>query len=194
MKRALQMVAILAVLFGPAVARSEASEDAPPVELSVPPMDHVTYPSDRPNWISETGDPDVIVVESEVQPSPEEAEDVLRVMVRAAVQTIIADRVDALRSDITARDIGVNVSDAWIDSQLVVRRYAGTVEAGGETRFESAVMLKLDADDNERLDKLVRNAMTSERLAALGVMALVGFAGLLGGSVVLNGLSSRQKR
>lgn len=179
----------------PAKGSVESSEDTS-ATLSVAPLDHVHYPADRPGWIDDEPVIDdesaSIVAYSGVHDSVEAASDMLEVMTTAAVETIVRQRIDSRPNRLDPDDI--RLDPKWIQDRLVVRRYNGLVTIGGEAKHESAVLLRLDGDENEVIDLAIRNATVAERLAVLGVFGVGGLVSLLTGSIVFNGVSRHQSR
>jgi hypothetical protein len=168
-------------------------------ELSVAPLSHVIYPADRPGWIEEPienadgpSEEYSVVVTSEPSDSIEEADELLGVYARAAVQSY----VDTLYSkhDWATEPEMISLDLDWIRDELVVRRYEGNVQVGDETKFEKAVLIRIEADDQKVLETAIADRQLRERLAATGIVILGAFTLLVGGSIVLGGLASRQRQ
>ncbi|MFG0268219.1 MAG: hypothetical protein ACF8AM_24135 [Rhodopirellula sp. JB055] len=168
-------------------------------ELSVAPLSHLIYPVDRPGWIEEpiknAGGPSEeysMVVTSGPSGSVEEADELLDVYARAAVQsyvdTLYAQHDWATEPEMIPLDID------WIRDELVVRRYEGSVQVGDETKFEKAVLIRIEPEDQHVLETAIADRQLRERLAATGIVILVAFTLLVGGSIVLGGLASRQRQ
>ncbi|KLU02525.1 putative transmembrane protein [Rhodopirellula islandica] len=165
-------------------------------ELSVAPLSHLIYPSDRPGWIDEPskndGDEYSVVVTSGPSDSVEEADELLVVYARGAVQSY----VDALMSQhdwATAPEM-IPLDVDWIRDELVVRRYEGSVQVGDETKYEKAILIRIEPDDKKVVEMAIADRQLRERLTATGIVILGGFTLLVGGSIVLGGLASRQQR
>lgn len=179
-----------------AAAESEPqaeSSKASAKELSVAPLDHVEYPESRPTWISELSEPEQgtfrMVVVSSPADSVDESLDELRVLQRAAVNSLVSQMVQSdVHPDFYAP------SDEEIERNLVVRRYEGTVKQGDQTRYEHAAELMF----SEALEKQVRsawqNAQVRHRLGAIGLLGIVGLGLLSCGSAVTGIISRRVQR
>lgn len=164
----------VALLIG-TVAAAESSgadvvETETTAELSVAPLDHVVYPTDRPSWLDQLpligGDVDSIVVISEPALSVEAAAEELRWMQRAAIATYVSQLVDQPgQFDVFAPD------DETIDRDLVARRYDGLVTIGDETHYESATELRFDAAQRRLIEDAWKNAEVGRRLKAMGGLA-----------------------
>ncbi|MEO9590906.1 hypothetical protein [Rhodopirellula bahusiensis] len=165
-------------------------------ELSVAPLSHLIYPDDRPGWIDEPitndGKEYSVVVTSGPSGSIEEADELVGVYARGAVQSyvdeLVANQEWATHPEMIPMDID------WIRDELVVRRYEGNVLVGDETQFEKAVLIRIEPDDRRVFETAIADLKLKERLAATGLTILGGFSLLVGGSIVLGGLASRQKQ
>ncbi|QDV44860.1 hypothetical protein Enr13x_47310 [Stieleria neptunia] len=166
-----------------ASADSESSAKPKRAELSVAPMDHVTYPDDRPGWI-ET-EPDLQspvhswVVTTSGAETMEQCEAELEVLKPAAVALYIKETTGWLCDD-------AFLDQQWIEDELIDRRYLGTLKMGDRELYEIAVELKFDADSRKRIRRAMNNSVVGERLratAGLFALALVGLCctgGVLG--------------
>ncbi|WP_404306251.1 hypothetical protein [Neorhodopirellula lusitana] len=186
------------------------SSSARSAKLSVAPLDHVEYPDDRPHWIdspdgrksgkptglhigkAENADALSIAVVSPPQASPKEAAEMMEVMARGAVENYIDQHAATLNERINSKEITVEMD--WIRDELIVRRYDGEVQSGDATLYESACLLQITPPHQEVLNRLIDNHRLLRRLAIVGIFALIGFGGLVGGSIVLGGLASHQER
>lgn len=182
---------------GPSEAASGGSPQPPATELSVAPLDHVTYPDSRPDWITAAGDASAaeallddqrVVVRSGLCDTRAQAQDRLSVAARVAVEQRIVDWGD-FRCDPGA----VTFSDEEID-QMITRRYFGTAEQGGLTMHEGAAELTFHPAIRQRIGETARNAEVGRRLSRVGGLLSVAVIGLLGSTVVVSGLSKRQRR
>lgn len=170
--------------------------------LSVPPLGHIEYPADRPKWIDgheaepakEEGGKLVFKTAVSSGPSPTRAAavEMMQVMARAEITNFAEQRGVELGLGMEVESLPIE--QAWLDDVVVVRRYDGQIQVGGEPAFESAALLQLSEGDRGKIDRLIRNEQLGERLAATGIVVLLGFGGLLGGSIVLGGIASRQRK
>jgi hypothetical protein len=168
-------------------------------ELSIAPLDHVDYPSDRPQWINQSSEGQqndeetiLISVVSPPQPTPDAAAEMMEVMTRGVVENYIDQKASLVREPIDSKKIEVEMD--WIRDELITRRYDGEVKVGEHTQYESACLLSLTLDHQETLDRLIENHQLMHRFGVVGVFALGGFHSLVGGSIVFGGLASRQQR
>ncbi len=176
----------------PAVAEQSSA-------LSVPPLDQVDYPLDRPNWIEEhripsppsNGEDLLISVSSGPTASPEVATEMMEVMARGAVENYLEQMAHDGPEIIPAEQLQVDMD--WVRDELISRRYDGTVGSGDEVRYESACLLRISEAEQRQLAESIQNYRLRGRLSTIGAIVLIGFAGLLGGSVGLGWLASRQQ-
>ncbi|TWT91606.1 hypothetical protein [Neorhodopirellula pilleata] len=177
----------------------------PSAELSIAPLDHVDYPSDRPKWVqrnendlslptdaSQTDQVISIVVVSPPQPTPEAAAEMMEVMAKGAVENYIDQQAATIPESIDTSKIVVEMD--WIRNELITRRYDGEVRSGDQTEYESACWMQLTTEHQTTLQNLIQNHRLMHRLGAVGVFALGGFASLVGGSILFSGLAARQQR
>jgi hypothetical protein len=152
-------------------------------ELSVAPMSHITYPDDRPSWIGKSPDlkssVHTWVVTTSGCESMERCEAELEVLKPAAVSLYIKETTGWTCDD--------EFLDAdWIEDDLVVRRYVGSLKKGDQTLNEIAVELNFDSGSRERIQRARKNTVVHDRLRATAgafALALVGLCctgGLLG--------------
>ena len=139
---------LLGSMFGGVVAEQPKDEsgdnvaivtdDQNPHELSVPPLDHVVYPDNRPVWISgpvkQQGKEMTFVVVSGPCETPEESKREVKLMLRATLSTFIQNVTGSFGND----DF-YQISDQQIDKDLTQRRYAGEITVGGNTQYEDAL-------------------------------------------------------
>lgn len=189
----------------PVHADEENTPDQQSAELSIAPLDHVEYPSDRPKWIEQRADhfssltddsPSdrviSIVVVAPPQPTPEAAAEMMEVMAKGAVENYIDQQATTIAEPIDTTKIVVETE--WIRNELITRRYDGEVQSGDQTEFESACLLQLAPQHQTVLQSLIQNHRLKHRLGAIGVFACGGFLTLVGGSIVFGGLAARQQR
>lgn len=170
-----------------------------PSELSVPPLDQVDYPLDRPNWIDEhrvpippaQGDDLLISVSSGPAASPEVAAEMMEVMARGAVENYLEQLAHDGPEIIPAEQLQVDMD--WVRDELISRRYDGTVGGSDEARYESACLLRISEAEQRKLAQSIQNYRLQGRLSTIGAVALIGFASLVGGSVGLGWLASREQ-
>ncbi len=169
------------------------------VPLSVPPLDHVDYPPDRPSWIEEhqqpTGGDDgsdiLISVSSGPAATPEIATEMMEVMARGAVENFLHQQAEAFPEAIQTDQIEVKMD--WVRSELISRRYDGTLSGSESTRYESACLLRIDSADQQTLHQMIQNLRLQHRLGFVGGVATICLLGLLSGSIVFGWLAGRQK-
>lgn len=167
--------------------------------LSVAPLDHVEYPSDRPAWVDQTIDIDqlidaddrtatVVVVSGPSDTMGQSLEELL-VMQRAAVNAVIAQVTGHQDAD----SVFV-ISDEEIDRDLVTRRYDGEVLQGDTPRYEHAVELQFSPKLRRAMIAAKDNIEVRHRLNAIGVMTLGGFLTLIGSSALIGFTLRRNSR
>jgi hypothetical protein len=169
------------------------------VPLSVPPLDHVDYPPDRPNWIEEhqqpTGGVDgsdlLISVSSGPAATPEIATEMMEVMARGAVENFLHQQAETLPEAIPVEQIEVDMD--WVRRELISRRYDGALSGSESTRYESACLLRIDSVDQQTLHQMIQNLRLQHRLGLVGVVAIICLLGLLSGSIMFGWLAGRQK-
>jgi hypothetical protein len=156
----------------------------------VAPLDHVVYPSSRPEWITDRsqfkGDPFRVVIVSGPCDTAEESLEELRLMKRAAVSVFVAQ---IARSE--GRFDFFSLSDEQIDRDLITREYAGEVIQGDRTRFEHAVELEFPEAFRTRVHEAWQATEVGHRLSAVGVVTFTGLLALIG-STALTGVLSRR--
>ncbi len=166
--------------------------------LSVAPLDQVGYPLDRPVWIEEHRVPTqpnegadlLISVSSGPASSPEIAAEMMEVMARGAVENMLEQMVLDGPDVIPIDQIHVDMD--WVRDELISRRYEGTVGTGDGVRYESACLLRMNSAERRKLSESIQSYRLQGRLSVVGVVALLGFAGLLAGSTGLGWLAGRQ--
>jgi len=187
---------LLALMIAPVIYADDAqssSADESPAPLSVAPLDHVVYPSDRPKWVEKSTDFDTeahsIVVVSGPSETRQESEEELMLMARAAVSTYITELTDS-----AGYDEFYNVTDEEIERDLVVRRYTGTLTQGDSTRYEDAVELVFTETKRKEIKEAWANVAVRERLGALGLLVFGGLIMLMCSSAVVGVASRRVER
>lgn len=168
-------------------------------KLSVAPLDHVDYPLDRPVWIEEhripvtpsNGGDLLISVSSGPAATPGIAAEMMEVMARGAMENYLEQMAQNDAEPVPADRI--EVAADWLREELISRRYDGTVGSGDEVRYESACLLRISDEEQQKLAESIQNYRLMARLSNVGVIALLGFTGLLGGAFGLGWLASRQQ-
>jgi len=167
--------------------------DAAP--LSVAPLSHIRYPKTRPRWIddevSSDSDYQTFAISSGPCESEDEAKERVAIMTLASIRNQIEDCVDEM--DVTCDPEQVEIDPEWVESELVIRRYSGPVDSGGQPQFEAANLIQIDKDARQSLRSAVEERVTAERVAGVVVAAGLGFSGLLGCSFLLGALHTRQR-
>lgn len=169
------------------------NDDKPSTALSVPLLEHIEYPDDRPEWITEKSNlselPHRWVVVSGPSDSIEESKKDLKWMVNASIETYMKGLPGAEgRSDF------FDPSEEWVERRLVAREYQGEVTQGGTTRYESVVELKFDRAARTEVLATLKNEQVRDRLGAAGVVVFLGLAGLICSSALLGVVARRVNR
>lgn len=194
---------LLGSMFGRVVAEQPQDEsgdkvavvtdDQNPHELSVPPLDHVVYPDNRPVWISDPvkqqGEEVTFVVVSGPCETPEESKREVKLMLRATLSTFIQNVTGSFGSD----DF-YQISDPQIDRDLTQRRYSGEISVGGNTQYEDAVEIRITQAERDRILNAWKNIEVAQRLRNIGVVAFGGFITLVVSSSVFGVAVRRRER
>lgn len=164
-----------------------------PKQLSVAPLDHIDYPSNRPEWIKRSFgfDQDAvrIVVVSGPCDTAEESIEELKLMERAAVSTYVSRFSDA-----SGQYDFYPISDDEIERELAVRRYSGEVMQGDTIKYEDAVELCFTEEKRDEIAAAWTNVEVRDRLGALGVVTFAGLAMLICSSALISVVSRRVER
>jgi hypothetical protein len=184
------MVLLVAASVAAETNLAEVAEKKTTAELSVPPLDHVEYPADRPKWLDQLpsfgSDVDSIVVISDPAETIEAAAEELRWLQRAAIGNYVSQTLESSdRFDVYSPD------DETIDHDLVARQYSGVVTIGNETFYEVAAELKFDSKQKEKIQDAWKNAEVEQRLKAFGGLASFGLVILMCTSGLI-GIASRR--
>ena len=166
----------------PAATDADAADADQPAPLSVPPLDHVTYPDDRPDWVEAEDDLEAVTHRLMVRTPPcesrEECED------RLARELVLKLQVyPSLLLDDPAAAFLFPVDDKAITERVIARRYDGELRQGELPAFESVLELRIDADLQHQLRHRYRNRELRDRYGALAVLGVGGWmvmAGLAG--------------
>ncbi|MCG8649089.1 MAG: hypothetical protein MI861_04615 [Pirellulales bacterium] len=166
---------------------------AKPGQLSVPPLDHIIYPEDRPEWVDARPSLDELphtwVVISGPSETPEQSVNDLKLVQRAAVETYLKGLPGA-----DGRSDFFPITDQWIEDELAVRRYSGELTQGGDKRYEDAVELRFDQSTRQQMLTALKNVEVRNRLGALGVLVSSGLVGLMCSSAFFGFWSRRVER
>jgi hypothetical protein len=161
-------------------------------ELSVPPLDHVEYPADRPAWLEAAPDFDSEIHTWVVVTGPCDTEDQcaeqLAVLQRAAVSAYIRQLTGSAQVDFYP------VNDQWIESRLIVDSYNGKLTQGDTPMVEQAVKLEFSRSDQQKILAAWKNIEVRQRLGGLGVLVFLGLSVLVGSSSILSIISRRVDR
>ena len=162
-------------------ADGDAADADQPAALSVPPLDHVTYPDDRPDWVEAEDDLEAVTHRLMVRTPPcesrEECED------RLARELVLKLQVyPSLLLDDPAAAFLFPVDDKAITERVIARRYDGELRQGELPAFESVLELRIDAELQHQLRHRYRNRELRDRYGALAVLGV-------GGWVVMAGLA-----
>ncbi len=198
------VLAVTLVLFGLMLDQAWADgdqskgEDAPR-QLSVPPMDHIVYPEDRPAWVRDSvrqqGDEATFVVVSGPSDSSEESLWELNLLRRAALDNYVHSITlgDKLWGS-SETNFSYHISDEQIDQDFVTRRYSGEISVGGTTQYEDAVEIRVTDDYRRAILEAWQNRQVHQRLQTLGVAMFGGLAVLVVSSTAIGFLGRRQDR
>ncbi len=161
-----------------------ASEQGP-AELSVPPLDHVEYPDDRPSWLSdfpdlESTDHTWVVVTPSCD-SVDAADESVHELAKAAVGFYIEQL-----TGLSVETIDFPLDDAWVENELIAKEYAGELSEGNSARYESAVMLEFTPEVQAEIREAAKNFAVRQRLGAVGLIV----TGLFGMFMLGSGLLS----
>lgn len=170
-------------------AADEATEAQTSGELSVAPLDHVTYPQDRPGWVSQKtphlkGSNHSWVVVTQPWDTEEQCNEELPILVRAAVELYA--------KELTGRECDPEtITQQWIDDEVVSRTYVGKLSIGDQTMHEIAVQLHFDDEARAFLQQACEDEVLDERMRVTGVGIAASFAGLVLLTSVLNMAAKR---
>lgn len=166
-----------------------SQDDQASGELSVAPLDHVTYPPDRPGWASQKtpylkGSNHSWVVVTQPWDTEEQCNEELPVLVRAAVELYA--------QNLTGRECNPEtITQRWIDKELVSRTHVGTLSIGDQEMHEIAVQLHFDDQARAFLQQACREELLDERMRVTGLGIAASFAGLVLLTSVLNMAAKR---
>ncbi|TWT66029.1 hypothetical protein [Allorhodopirellula solitaria] len=204
----LASISLTSISLAPHAAAAEGDESGgnkpepvsqQPAALSVAPLGYLDYPLDRPNWIEEhrlpeqpsEGEDLLISVSSGPAASPEIAAEMMEVMAGGAVENYLIEMAQG-DPDLLPRD-PISVDMNWVREQLISRRYDGTVDSGGQVRYESAGLLRINREQQHRLQQIVQNQHLETRLSTVAAVAITGLIAMIGGATGLGWLASRQQ-
>lgn len=177
-------------------------------ELSVPPLDLIEYPDDRPIWVvsgtdqiplddgfmspfgnaSKSDDDDEVSLSVVTLPckTPEQAKQQVELLAQAATAAYAQTLSDF-------HSVGAHVFESVDVSEYVTDQYAGTVSKGGETLYESAWRLEFEDEDRKQILSQLKNQEVGERMAAMAFLSTAGLACLLASGGILGVMSRRAK-
>ncbi len=171
---------------------SEPTSAEAVTELSVPPLDIVEYPDDRPGWLEEAPDLEsnthTWVVVTNPCESYEQSAEQLAILRRAAVSSYVQGLTQTADADFYP------VNDKWIESQLIVKDYQGSLVQGDVPMFEQAVMLEFTPRTQEEILAAANNLQVRQRLGKLAALVSLGLVLLIGSSSLLGIVSRRVER
>lgn len=166
---------------------SSSSVDSSPT-LSVAPLDHEIFPHDRPTWIRQTphfeSDVHTWAVVTSGRDSIEDCEAEIEVLKRAAVALYIKQQTGWVCVD-------ESLDDQWIESELVQKRYVGTLLRGDQQLNEIAIELAFDQEARARIEQQWKSSEVNERLRASGGLFAMVLVGLCCSGGLLSVISRR---
>ena len=185
---------LMLLLVPPAIADSVSDQESidkekvgETVELSVPPLDHVAYPEDRPVWVTEADngkpytviDGNKIVVVSQLCDTEKQCEELLMISTRVAADQYVIDLVDFV-ADGTFYEFS---DDEIVD--LITRQYDGTAKQGDMDMYERALELTFTPEKQREIRAASKNIEVDRRLHRMGGFFLGGLVMLFGGSAAI---------
>ena len=189
---------MMLLLVPPAIASESVSDpesgeeenDAESVELSEPPLDQVTYPDDRPEWVNEADngkpytviDGNKIVVVSPLCDTSKQCEELLMISTRVAADQYVIDLVDFV-----ADGTFYEFSDEEI-IDLITRQYDGTAKQGDMDMYERALELTFTPEKQREIRAASKNIEVDRRLHRMGGFFLGGLVMLFGGSAAIGAI------
>ncbi|WP_164101517.1 hypothetical protein [Candidatus Laterigemmans baculatus] len=177
----------------PSAAKTAEPKATEPRPLSVAPLNQVTYPEDRPEWVdappslgsfragdlgegSEAGAVDVWPVKSLLRPTAEEARESLEVQIQGAAAAYAERFLGTDRAQQLPPSVPLVPE---LETLPAADRYAGTATLGDQTVYEEAARLRFDEAYRQRLAKQWQQAEVGSRLKWLGVAGGGGLVVLL---------------
>ena len=161
---------------------------AEPPTLSVAPIDHLTYPPERPAWVDVENDLEGKthrwIVRTPPCDSREECDDRLAIALWAEMENYTAQLVGT-----TDVDGLLSIEDEEVLKQLVARRYDGTLSQGNLPAFESVLELQIGPEFQAGLQRAWQNREVRQRLGAVGVLVTGGWLALMTVAGITAGVS-----
>lgn len=172
-------------------AKSEQAASDTAAELSVAPLDHVTYDEDRPQWVTDADrgqqfpviDGNQIVIVTRLCESQQQSQELLMITAKAAVDQYVIDLVDFV-ADRSFYDF----SDDQI-RDLITRQYDGKAMRGDTEMYYSAIELTFTAGTQREIIAASKNVEVDRRLRNIGGLFLGGLFALFGSSALLGTVS-----
>lgn len=166
------------------------------VELSVPPLDHVTYPDDRPEWVNQADngkpytviDGNKIVVVSPLCDTSNQCDELLMISARVAADQYVIDLVDFI-----ADSSFYEFSDDEI-ADLITRQYEGMAKQGDMEMYERAIELTFTPEKQREIRSASKNIEVDRRLHRMGGFFLGGLVMLFGGSAAIGAIGRLRGR
>lgn len=176
------------------VLEKETAKEA--AELSVPPLDHITYPADRPTWVvdADNGSPFTIVdgnkviVLSPLSDTQVQCDELLMISARVAADQYVIDLVDFVAD----RDF-YEFSDEEIND-LITREYVGTAKQGDMTMHQRAIELTFTPEKQREIKAASKNIEVDRRLHRMGGFFLGGLVMLFGSSAAIGAVGRLRSR
>ncbi len=165
-------------------------------ELSVAPLDHVTYPEDRPEWVSnaDNGNPftvvdgNKVIVVSRLCETPTQCEELLMISAKVAADSFVINLVDfAVASDF------YEFSDEEI-KDLITNDYKGTALQGDVTMYQQSLELTFTPEKQREIKQAFGNIEVDRRLRGMGGFLIGGLVALFGSSAVIGTMGRLAER
>jgi hypothetical protein len=156
-------------------------------ELSVAPLDHVTYAEDRPEWVSDADngkpftliDGNKIVIVSRLCDTPIQCEELLMISAKVAADSYVIDLVDFV-----VDGSFYEFSDEELED-LITDEYQGTALQGDVKMHQHAIELTFDDDKQLEIKVASGNIEVDRRLRRMGGLFFGGLVALFGSSAVI---------
>jgi hypothetical protein len=166
--------------------------DSAPTELSVAPLDHVTYPAERPQWVADADrgapytvvDDNKLVIVSRLCETPQQCDDLVMIAAGVAADQYAIDLVDFGTGDCFYKFTDQELRD------LITREYDGTATQGDMTVYERAIELTFTAEKRQEIVTASQNIEVNRRLRTVGGYFLFGLIALFGSTAAI-GTASR---
>ena len=165
-------------------------------ELSVAPLDHVTYPEDRPEWVSDADngkpftliDGNKIVIVSRLCETPIQCEELLMISAKVAADSFVINLVDfAVASDF------YEFSDQEI-KELITNDYEVEALQGDVTMYQQTLELTFTPEKQLEIKQAFDNIEVKRRLRDMGGLLIGGLVALFGSSAVIGTMGRLGRR